>query len=133
MTWGTPGLLCVYERRRKGKKRGWRKGRREGGTAGWCITLLGASSLPLAVGGVQDGYWGRSPRAGAQYLGLHHVHSPRPQLADAVVDVHHAFPLRHVQHDVDDDETAGPPRTSAAEKTGLRQGRHNGPCPAACS
>lgn len=51
-------------------------------------------------------------RRGAQYLRLHHVHSPGPQLPDAVVDVHHPFPFRHVQHDVDDDEAAGPPGAS---------------------
>lgn len=40
------------------------------------------------------------------YLGLDHVDPPRAQLPDAVVDVHHALSLRHVQHDVDDDEAA---------------------------
>ena len=56
------------------------------------------------------------------YLGLHHVHPPRPQLPDAVVDIHHSFPLGHVQHDVDDNETAGPPRTSAAQREGSVSG-----------
>lgn len=52
-------------------------------------------------------------RAGP-YLGLDHVDPPRAQLSDAVVDVHHALPLGHVQHDVDDDEAAGASRPSAA-------------------
>lgn len=44
-----------------------------------------------------------------------------PQLAHAVVDVHHPFPLGHVQHDVNGDETAGPARTSTAWRRGLSQ------------
>lgn len=47
------------------------------------------------------------------YLGLDHVDPPRAQLPDAVVDVHHALSLRHVQHDVDDDEAARPSRPRA--------------------
>lgn len=53
---------------------------------------------------------------GAQYLRLHHVHSPWPQLPDTVIDVHHPFPFRHVQHDVNNDETTGPPGTSTEWK-----------------
>lgn len=64
---------------------------------------------------------------GVQYLGLHHVHPPRPQLPHAVVDVHHPFPLGHVQHDVNDDETAGPARTSTARTGGLSKGGQKGP------
>lgn len=64
---------------------------------------------------------------GAQYLGLHHVHPPRPQFPHAVVDVHHPFPLGHVQHDVNDDETAGPARTSTARGGGAQSGGQEGP------
>ena len=49
------------------------------------------------------------------------------QLPHAVVDVHHPFPLGHVQHDVNDDETAGPARTSTARTGGLSKGGQKGP------
>ena len=64
---------------------------------------------------------------GVQYLSLHHIHPPRPQLPHAVVDVHHPFPLGHVQHDVNDDETAGPARTSTAWGGGAQSGGQDGP------
>lgn len=61
---------------------------------------------------------GTKPRMGReqQYLCLHHVHPPRPQLPHAVIDVNHAFPFRHVQHDIDHDETARPPCASTRRK-----------------
>lgn len=49
------------------------------------------------------------------YLRLDHVDPARAQFSDAVVDVHHSFTLRHVQHDVDDDEASGASRSSAEE------------------
>lgn len=51
-----------------------------------------------------------------QYLCLHHVDSPGPKLSDTVVDVHHSFPFRHVQHDIDDDEAACPSCSSTARR-----------------
>lgn len=50
------------------------------------------------------------------YLGLDHVDPPRAQLPHAVVDVDHALSLRHVQHDVDDDEAACATGPGAAER-----------------
>lgn len=50
------------------------------------------------------------------YLSLDHVDPPRAQLPHAVVDVHHALSLRHVQHDVDDDEAACPTGSGAVDK-----------------
>lgn len=44
------------------------------------------------------------------YLGLDHVDSSGSQLPHTVVDVDHAFSLRHVQHDVNHDETTCTPR-----------------------
>lgn len=44
------------------------------------------------------------------YLSLDHVDPPGAQLPHAVINVHHPLSLRHVQHDVDDDEAAGPSR-----------------------
>lgn len=93
------------------------------------------SPRPLALGrGPWRWAWtgwgggqGEEGGTGVQYLGLHHVHPPRPQLPHAVVDVHHPFPLGHVQHDVNDDETAGPARTSTARTGGLSKGGQKGP------
>lgn len=51
----------------------------------------------------------RDVTARLTYLCLHHVDPPRPQLSDTVVDVDHTFSLRHVQHDVDHDETPSTP------------------------
>lgn len=53
---------------------------------------------------------------GSPHLRLHHVDSLRPELADAIEDVHHAFVLGHVQHDVHSNEAACPARTSAVAK-----------------
>ena len=81
----------------------------------------------LRLGGHGRGVGGRRWGTRVHYLGLHHVHPPRPQLPHAVVDVHHSFPLGHVQHDVNDDETAGPARTSTARRGGLSKRGQKGP------
>lgn len=52
-----------------------------------------------------------------EHLSLDHVDPARSQLSDAVIDVDHALPLSHVQHDVDHDETACPARSRTAERT----------------
>lgn len=46
-------------------------------------------------------------------LRLDHVDPLGSQLSDAVEYIHHAFVLRHVQHDVNGDEAARPPCTGA--------------------
>lgn len=51
------------------------------------------------------------------YLSLDHVDAARSQLSDAVIDVDHALPLSHVQHDVNHDETACSACPRAAERT----------------
>ena len=61
------------------------------------------------------------------HLGLDHVDAPGAEGLHAVVDVHHPFPLGHVQHDVNDDETASPARTSTARRRGLSQQGQKGP------
>lgn len=101
----------------------------------WGFLKIEPWLLSLPPPRLGPGTWaaGTEPEAGGvgvtgvQYLGLHHVHPPRPQLPHAVVDVHHPFPLGHVQHDVNDDETAGPARTSTAQRAGLSQGGQEGP------
>lgn len=47
------------------------------------------------------------------YLGLDHVNPSCSQLSNTVVDVYHTLSVRHVQHDVNDDETTSTscPRT----------------------
>lgn len=47
-------------------------------------------------------------------LGLDHVDASGAEGFDAVVDVHHALALSHVQHDVQHDVAAGAPGAHAA-------------------
>lgn len=49
-------------------------------------------------------------------LRLDHVDPLGSQLSDAVEYIHHAFVLRHVQHDVNGDEAARPPCAGAETK-----------------
>lgn len=44
-------------------------------------------------------------------LCLDHVDATRAESFDTVIDVHHAFTLRHVQHDVQHNVAAGTART----------------------
>lgn len=55
----------------------------------------------MLIGEVCGGGGGSS-----SHLSLYHVDASGAQGLHAVVDVHHALPLRHVQHDVDDDVAA---------------------------
>lgn len=75
-----------------------------------------------------SGRWGAGgPGMKPKYLCLHHVHSPRPQLPHAVIDVNHAFPFCHVQHDIDHDEAASPPCTRTEGKEGSVSGERRTP------
>ena len=58
--------------------------------------------------------WSKRP---FPHLSLHHVDPLRAQLSDAVENVHHAFVLRHVQHDVHSDEAARSSSPSTAGET----------------
>lgn len=55
---------------------------------------------------------GLSPHALRTHLGLDHVDSPRAQRLHTVVNVHDPLALSHVQHHVQDNVTACPPRAS---------------------
>lgn len=120
VVWETPGLFHLFmkekeEEGRQGEGKGRKRDCQVHHFLFWGVlkSELQAPSVPLALGGGWE--W--------QYLRLHHVHSPGPQLPHAVIDVHHAFPFRHVQHDVDDDEAAGPACTGTGDKGGVRGGR----------
>lgn len=67
-----------------------------------------------AVRGEKESSGGSAKLTGATHLGLDHVDSPGAERLHAVVDVHHAFALRHIQHDVQHDVAAGPARAHAA-------------------
>lgn len=83
------------------------------------VETVGTLLLPKEVG-TQDGQrvlsYGMEGQE--QYLCLHHVDSPGPKLSDTVVDVYHAFPFCHVQHDIDDDEAACLPGAGTARGRG---------------
>lgn len=70
----------------------------------WWVSVVRPSSAEASVG------------PDLPYLSLDHVDPPWAQLPDAVVNIHHTLSLRHVQHDVDDDEAACPSRPSTAGK-----------------
>lgn len=134
--------------RRQGREeageRGRRQGREGGGLEesgvgryrnfllGYLVETVGRLLLPKEVG-IQDRL-GTKPRdkGQLQYLCLHHVDSPGPELSDTVVDVHHTFPFCHVQHDIDDYEAAGPSCPSTAWKEGSVS-KGNGPPRCSCS
>lgn len=76
------------------------------------VSVLPCFSLARAAAG-----WpAQSPRT---HLRLHQVDPLGPELAHTVEDVHHPFVLGHVEHGVDGDEAAGPPRSSTGREDGV--------------
>lgn len=57
-------------------------------------------------------------------LCLDHVDASRAEGFDTVVDIHHAFTLRHVQHDIQHDVAAGAARPhTGTQRTGFTTDR----------